>query len=115
MELANLLVQAFDDLVFFVKDGNLYDRNGNFRDNRSAYYIFPENYEVLDEEKSKLLWDNKVVRVITKEKVISLSPTREYRIYNIYEIDFYEPLYYVKEINKRLQGLPSILKGGIEK
>ena len=111
-ELAKALVQAFNDIVFFVKDGNLYDKEGNFRDNRSAYYIFPENYEILDEERSKLLFENRVIRVITKEKVISLFPTGEYRVFNIYDIEFYEPLYYVKEINKRLQGLSSILKGG---
>ena len=110
-ELANQLVQAINDLVFFVKDGNLYDREGNFRDNRSAYYIFPDNFDILDEERSKLLFENRVIRVITKEKVISLFPTGEYRVFSIYNIDFYEPSYYAEEINKRLQQLPSILEG----
>ncbi|WP_457628447.1 hypothetical protein [Persephonella sp.] len=109
--LVDRLKEMFEGLALYVDhEGFVYDNQGNKREKSVISYFFPENGEILEEEKAQFLRENGIVRVITKEHIIQMFP-HEYRVFPLADVETHLALGFRERISRKRQGLDTFLRG----
>ena len=105
-EPARVINALFKDVGLYVdEEGNLYTREGRKVGKSDAFLEFPQEFETLSSQVNDALRKHRIVRILTLDKVIQLSPTGEYRVYDRSKVKVLEGFAALKKATEIRRGL----------